>query len=423
MEHALCQRKQSLHVAGSPADVMAGRWRRLLQEESEHQWVSIAVFFVFVLMGAFAIGATEHFVGARVMDTEANHAGGLVTEIAYHQDSETYTALVYAPDAGYSLFTEDMGEGTTKAIYSPDTVDQGANVQFLKTMPDGEILFSTSSNQLIGLQGEFLVTYEYTTTNGVFGVRDVAEQNKGDATYRLLLTQEGSNSSIRGVVGMTPTPAMSTSLGVMWHQIEGYNETHWIAIGTHFSTAGADGSSPATPQSRPVLGWIEWNGTEATPVVDKVQTFDSGIFHSIAKNSDSIVIGGTMHSLVIHTPERVETLNIPCGKVVADTSGKVWLIGQLGSSTISTYLDGDVRTYVLGKPMPVEQSSVGSSGDFVHVHGVDANGDPIQWSIDTTANGSIESGRGFLNLLYLMVGSVLLALMLRYAVAELRQPV
>jgi len=34
---------------------MAGRWRRLLEEESEHQWLSIGVFFAFILMGAFAI--------------------------------------------------------------------------------------------------------------------------------------------------------------------------------------------------------------------------------------------------------------------------------------------------------------------------------------------------------------------------------
>lgn len=401
---------------------MAGRWRRLLEEESEHQWLSIGVFFVFILVGAFAIGATEHFVGAKVMDTDANHRGGLVTEIAYHHDSETYTALVFAPDAGYSLFTEDMKKDTTMLVYSPDTTDEGANVQFLKTMPDGEVLFSTTANQVIGLQGNLLVTYEYTTTNGVFGVLDVAEITQGDTTHRLLLTQEGSETSVRGVVGMTPTPAMSTSLGVQWHHIEAYNQTHWIAIGTHFSTAGADGSSPATPQSRPVLGWIEWNGTETTPVIEKVQTFDAGIFHSIAKNSNTIVIGGTVHSLLIHTPERVESLDIASARVVADTSGKVWFIGQLGSLTLSTYLDGEVNTYVLGKPLPVEFSAVGASGDYVHVHGVDVNGKPIQWSIDVTANGSIESGRGFLNLLYLMVGSVVLALMLRYAVAELKRP-
>lgn len=401
---------------------MAGRWRRLLQEESEHQWLSIGVFFVFILVGAFAIGATEHFVGAQVTDTDANYQGGLVTDIAYHPASQTYTALVYSPDAGYSLFTEDMSQDTTMGIYSPETNDQGANVQFLKAMPDGEVLFSTSQNQVIGLQGDLMITYDYTTVNGVFGVMDVAERTSEDTTHRLLLTKEGSETSVRGIVGMTPTPAMSTSLGVQWHHIEAYNQTHWIAIGTHISTAGADGSSPATPQSRPVLGWIEWNGGEGTPVIDKVQTFDGGMFHSIAKNSNTIVVGGTVHSLLIHTPERVETLDVACARVVADTSGKVWFIGQLGSSTLTTYHDGEVNIYVLGQSMPVEQSAVGASGDYVHVHGVDVNGEPIQWSIDITANGSIESGRGFLNLLYLMVGSVLLAMMLRYAVSELKQP-
>jgi len=53
---------------------------------------------------------------------------------------------------------------------------------------------------------------------------------------------------------------------------------------------------------------------------------------------------------------------------------------------------------------------------------VDENGDPVQWSIDVKANGSIESGRGFLNLLYMLVGGVVLASMLRYAVVELRRP-
>ena len=42
----------------------------------------------------------------------------------------------------------------------------------------------------------------------------------------------------------------------------------------------------------------------------------------------------------------------------------------------------------------------------------------MEWSIDISANGSIESGRGFLNLLYLLTGSVVLALMLRYAINE-----
>ena len=58
--------------------------------------------------------------------------------------------------------------------------------------------------------------------------------------------------------------------------------------------------------------------------------------------------------------------------------------------------------------------------DHVHVHGVNEDGNPIQWSIDITANGSIESGRGFLNLLFLLGGGVMLAIMAKYAIDQLR---
>jgi hypothetical protein len=415
------QSQQSLHVAWVTATTMAGKWRRLLEQESEHQWLSIAAFFIFVLVGAFAIGATEHFVGATVVDVEAAHDGGLVTEIAYGPDAGTYTALVYSPQNGYSLYTEDTQNGDLRVVYSPETVDNGAEVNFLKTMPDGEILFSVTNNQVIGLQGEQMAFYDYPTTNGEFGVLDVAEHMSGDIVHRLLLTQEGTNTSVRGVVAMTPTPAMSTSLGVQWHTIESYGSDLWIALGTHVSTAGADGSSPATPQARPVLGWIQWEGTNATPVVQKVQTFGEGVFHSVAKSGDAVVIGGTSQSLLIHAPNDVEVLEIATVHVIADTNERVWFIGPMGSTVLRTYHNGDLDTHVLGRPMPVESHSVGASGRFVHVHGTDESGAPIQWSIDTSANGSIESGRGFLNLLYLMTGTVILALMIRYAALEFKQ--
>ena len=50
---------------------------------------------------------------------------------------------------------------------------------------------------------------------------------------------------------------------------------------------------------------------------------------------------------------------------------------------------------------------------------VDENGFPIQWSIDTTADGSIESGRGFLNLMFLLFGGVMLFMMVSHAGGQL----
>ncbi|MGB0951301.1 MAG: hypothetical protein ACPGWQ_04835, partial [Poseidonia sp.] len=69
--------------------------------------------------------------------------------------------------------------------------------------------------------------------------------------------------------------------------------------------------------------------------------------------------------------------------------------------------------------VPVEVTDAGMQGDHVHVHGVDENGFPIQWSIDITADGSIESGRGFLNLMFLLFGGVMLSMMVSHAGRQL----
>ena len=42
---------------------MASGWRKLLEEESEHQWLAIGLFFVFVIIGGFLIGGTSSLEG------------------------------------------------------------------------------------------------------------------------------------------------------------------------------------------------------------------------------------------------------------------------------------------------------------------------------------------------------------------------
>ena len=412
--------KQSLHDAPLPAHHMAGSWRRLLEEESEHQWLTLALFAVFVVFGAFAIDATEHFVGDQIVKVEALHEGGLVTEIEYHDDEGAYTALVYAPNAGHHMFTEHA-DGTKNAVYDPQTTDLGGQVNFIKTMPSGERVFSVAANQLMGLQGDLIITYDYTSFSETFIINDVADRTDETSTHRLLLTMEGSKSSFRGVVAGVPTAAMSMSSGVQWHHVEPHSEGLWVAIGTHSSTSGADGSSPATPQARPVLGWIAWAGDAQTPVLRNVQVFGMGVFHSFAHSGSELIVGGTVESLVISADEDVQTINAPSALAVSDAEETVWFIGPLGSSNLATYNNGLLEVHQLSRHVPVEVTDAGAQGDHVHVHGTDAAGNPIQWSIDITADGSIVSGRGFLNLLFMVGGFILLTMMGIHAAEQLRQ--
>ena len=193
-----------------------------------------------------------------------------------------------------------------------------------------------------------------------------------------------------------------------------------MGLGTHISASGADGSSPATPDPRPVLGWITWNGDEATPVLRNVQMFGSGMFHSFASSGTDLIVGGTVESLIITSDQEVQALDAPSAMVVSDLDGTAWFIGALGSTTVATYNGGVFEVHQLSRPVPVDVSDAGAQQEFIHVHGTDASGQPIQWSIDITADGSIESGRGFLNLLFLLGGGVMLAMMGMYAVEQLR---
>ena len=127
-----------------------------------------------------------------------------------------------------------------------------------------------------------------------------------------------------------------------------------------------------------------------------------------------------MESLVVSSDQSVRSVDAPAAKVVNDMDGTVWFIGPIGSTTLATYHHGVLEHHQLSRPVPVDISDAGAQGDYVHIHGVNEDGNPIQWTIDITANGSIESGRGFLNLLFLLGGGVMLAIMAKYAIDQLR---
>lgn len=402
--------QQRLHGLKASPVSMAEGWRRYLEEESEHQWLAISGFFIFILLGGFALEATSDFVGDDMVRVENQHQGALVLDIVYHGEPGTYTALVYAPDAGYHMFTE-FADGTVNEIYSPDAVDLGREVNFLTTIDD-RVVFSSTPNAWIELQNNAMLTYQIQTNGEDFDVLNVVEHP--DEGHTLLLTQEGQSTTVRGVVNLQSTSPMSTTSGVQWNDLAHLEGDVWVAIGHHIATAGADGSSPATPERKPAIGFIAWDGTNQTPVLTSVSMM-SGTFHSLVSTAEGAVVGGTETSYTIANDASIAALNAPSASTVMDASGSVWFFGERGATTIGEYTDGEYTIHTLTRPMPVEIRAIASQDTTLHLHGIDASGAPVQWSIDATANGSIESGRGFLNLLFLIAGAAVLGLMAVHA--------
>ncbi len=93
---------------------MASGWRKLLEEESEHQWLAVGLFFVFIIIGGFLIGGTSSLEGM-VLGTDPSHdlvfeEGDFLIDIEYHEGaswSEAHSGILKTQQ-GHKMY-QQMG--------------------------------------------------------------------------------------------------------------------------------------------------------------------------------------------------------------------------------------------------------------------------------------------------------------------------
>ena len=77
-------------------------WRKMLQQESEHQWLAITAFFVFVILGAILIKGTSHLPGVDLIDNELGNNHRIIESV--YDENGDYLALTYN-DGDYKLLS------------------------------------------------------------------------------------------------------------------------------------------------------------------------------------------------------------------------------------------------------------------------------------------------------------------------------
>ena len=88
------------------------------------------------------------------------------------------------------------------------------------------------------------------------------------------------------------------------------------------------------------------------------------------------------------------------------------MFGDVGSKTILRHSGDQVEQLSLAEPLSFQIESKGFGSEQIFLHGTDGQGDPQTLIIDTSAPGSIESGRGFLNFLFITVFSIIIGVMI-----------
>ena len=131
---------------------MASGWRKLLVEESEHQWLAIGLFSVFIIVGGFLIGGTSSLEGM-VLGTDSSHdlvfeEGEFLLEIDYHEDaswSQAHSAILKT-STGLKMYQQMDSDDVDDIL--PVNDPRIENITLFTADEDGTVTFSSSLNTL-----------------------------------------------------------------------------------------------------------------------------------------------------------------------------------------------------------------------------------------------------------------------------------
>ena len=88
------------------------------------------------------------------------------------------------------------------------------------------------------------------------------------------------------------------------------------------------------------------------------------------------------------------------------------MFGSQGSTSIVRMVNGVAEKMPLAQPLPLTVETSDVSNGIVYAHGLNANGEPATYTVDSLASGSIASGRGFLNFMFVTASSIVMGVMI-----------
>jgi hypothetical protein len=393
--------------------IMASRWRKLLEEESEHQWLAIGLFFIFAIIGGIVIEGTSTLAGVDLGAGEAEHDGMRVLDIVYFDNEGSVASQlthVYEPGQGHSLYSQDSA-GTVNLIYHPSGYDKGDEIRFMNEMSGDRVILSVASTQLVEINLNDQLIYFNINTTDEFWIDDYQE-NGGPDSAMMVTQEDDGTSTIRALSNFVASPPMVNSNSVNWNNIVHLTEDKWVATGTISSTQSSE-ENPASPIVRTAIGIIEWQGNLSTsPVLISFTTGEEGQIHSTFSTGNSqVIIATNTGAYQIEADGSTNNLDLISQSAVTDSNGNTWFIGQKGTTSIAKFNDGIFEYQELAKPIPLSIEVSEYEGGIIFMHGMDDNGAYEIMTLDITAQDSIEDGRGFLNFAFLTTFTIVFVVM------------
>ena len=168
-------------------------WRKMLQQESEHQWLAITAFFVFVILGAILIKGTSHLPGVDLTDNELGNDHRIIESV--YDENGDYLALTYN-DGDYKLLSVN-NDGVNEVTLTNPNYDVSGISDFA-LLDNNAVLIANGVDELMIYQDDNISIFETNYSDEVFTVSSI-EQSSNEARNLLMITKEtNTQQSIRG---------------------------------------------------------------------------------------------------------------------------------------------------------------------------------------------------------------------------------
>ena len=396
---------------------MASGWRKLLEEESEHQWLAIGLFFVFIIIGGFLIGGTSSLEGM-VLGTDPSHdlvfeEGEFLIDVAYHSDaswSESHSGILKTFD-GHKMYQQKDSDDVDDILPENDPAIE--NITLFSADAEGIVTFSTSLNTLSTYVDGMVFDQILSDTHGSeFGIHGIAVDSTSLLNNRLLITSEDGGSGLRGLNGQglvtTSTPLQDF---VVWDKVVYLKESTFLVAGT-LAIQTSSSQSPASPTPQIVLAHVYWDGDSIAPQIVRQMIGNGSEIHSMHTTKHGGAVASTNEEFYIISKNSAQVWPYASTTMVYESEhDRAWLFGKQGSESLLRIdvESGDTSTKKLGLPLPLSPTSGVITGDSLHIHGFDSQGQAQRLSLDLTLEGSLSSGRGFLNFAFILVGVIMIA--------------
>lgn len=384
-------------------------WRNMLKQESEHQWIAIAGFFLFIVVGAIFIKGTSHLPGVDLIENELGQEYRIMD--SKYADEENSFMLTYT-NGDYEYLA--VNSGNVDVLIDSNSDIDAATISGITMLANDSILIANGEDNAYLIEDSILSNFQINFGQDDFSLTQI-EQSKDYSDRFLLITKENDNS--QGVRGLNSSGITSSSTpndeNVRWENLAHVSTGKWVATGIYNTPVTSGDQSPAAPNMKPVWATILWDGGHTAPMIENIKIGQFGDYHSIIEiNHDHIIIAGTHETILLnHKTENHENIDYSSVAGISDKCNSAWLFNGKDSSSVLRFEGISWDLEELPHNVPIDIEATGFDGNNIYLHGIDDNGNSKTLTFDTSAVGSIESGNGFINLSFIIVSLIMFTVM------------